>query len=168
MRLMWYGRLSMRPGNVLRQAVAWILVPVAVFSGQPTMACRCAGGRIKLFCPRSLERSLIVGQQATAKGYAVPCCCARPHAANLDAVCCTCGGASVVSCCPGRDCCCTPLLRALFTAPESAVPNLYAPWAPWEAGGAVSRPVWEPAGAAPRYGTLPPPDLIILHCVLRI
>ncbi len=170
---MWDRRHRSWPGTVLRRALAWVLVPVAVFSGQPTMACRCSNGRIKLFCSRLVDGSRRGGEQASGAGYARPCCCCRE---TLRGYCgshgdCPEWGGTVGAFAgrAARECCCSPLSRALFAPAKGVGAWVFnATWVFVGVDASQAEAVLACEAMCSRVQGPPPPDLVILHRSLRI
>ena len=58
----------------LRSAIAWALVPAALWSGVQAPECVCASGEHRFFCPKMLRR---VFSESTARTEPKHACCAQ-------------------------------------------------------------------------------------------
>lgn len=169
---MWDRRYRSWFGSVLRQAVVWVLVPVAVFSSQPTMGCRCDNGRIKLFCWRVVNASPPGREHICDATCDRPCCCEtlRRHCGLHGA--CLEGGSTVgtFAGCADRECCCTPLLHALFTSAKRVGVSTFRHsfWAFVGVDAALAERELLCESTCCHAPGLPPLDLVILHRTLRI
>jgi hypothetical protein len=153
--------------------LAWALLPMVVFSGQPTMACRCSSGHIRLFCARSLESGRHLEADGAAARRHKPCsCCAeacveRPFA---DEACPSCGGSGTWqgAATSPPTCRCTPLLHALFTSPKRSATRLpHTAYARVALHPMVVSDVQTRGIPYPPLTELAARDLTILHCNLR-
>ena len=113
-------------------AVAWGMIPLALWAGLPSTACVCANGQIKLVCRHAAGGSAgqhIAHPSSPADADACHLCCCEGHEAvaeldaDHDADCCgagmCCHGASSDEAGIGSKACCKPVLTAPSVAPES-------------------------------------------------
>ena len=113
-------------------AVAWGMIPLALWAGLPSTACVCANGRLKLVCrhvaggPAGHHAAHL--SSAADAGGCHSCCCEGHDAvtefdSDRDADCCgggvCCYGASSREAGVGSKACCKPILTAPSVAPES-------------------------------------------------
>lgn len=159
--------------GLLTHAMTWALLPVAVFATQPTMACRCASGRVMLFCPRLASRD-IEEMRSKADSAASAACCVVERLPPRSV-----GGRPCVKCsgreggvCAGSsatECHCTPLLRALVaSAKRVGKPTVGAAKPLCRIDSAVESFVSRCPAANSHAGNVAPLDLVILHRSLRI
>jgi hypothetical protein len=111
----------------LSVAVAWAMMPLAIWAGMPSTACVCANGRLKLFCQYVLGAKL---PALAATGCTADCC--NGVAADHDADCCGgsfCGhGGTSATTAIGAKSCCNPIVGAPIVAPRTVhVPCDQAP-----------------------------------------
>lgn len=113
-------------------AVAWGMIPLALWAGLPSTACVCANGQLKLVCRHAAAGAtghhVAHPSSAAEAGDSHSCCCEGHDAvAELDAAhdadCCgggmCCHGASSDKAGIGSKACCKPVLTAPSLAPES-------------------------------------------------
>lgn len=111
-------------------AIAWGMIPLALWAGLPSTACVCANGQIKLVC-----RHVAAGHSTASRfsdDHESEChsCCHEMHEAiaesdsDHEADCCgrglCCYGAAQGEPGIGSKACCKPILAAPSLAPESA------------------------------------------------
>ena len=115
-------------------AIAWGMIPLAIWAGLPSTACVCANGQLKLVCRHAAGGSVkdhsIASQSSSdhEDGCHSSCCETHSDIAEVDldhdADCCSSG-----SCChsaasgvsgAGSKACCKPILTAPSVAPELA------------------------------------------------
>lgn len=169
---MWDRPGKSQSGSLMRQALAWVLLPVAVFSSQLTMPCRCGDGRIKLICSRVVDVSRRSGEYASEGTCNRPCCCETLRGqCGGHGTCPGCGRTmGAIAGCAGRECCCAPLLHALFMSAKGVrVPTLlHTSCAFIGVKAALSERGLLCEALCSHVLGLPPSDLVILHRTLRI
>lgn len=159
----------------LSAAVAWGMIPLALWSGMPSTACVCANGHIKLFCQQLLGGAQSHLAAGLLNGCKSTCCSHEAQLAEAKQTSDCCGGGF---CCHGAPSakaglgskgCCKPILTAPSVAPQIAsVPCDQAPGlaAVVREIGAIVHPAiaFEPA----EFDTGPPLDRVIVFRSLLI
>lgn len=158
----------------LSAAIAWAMMPLAVWAGMPSTGCVCANGHIKLFCQHSAGSSGHARHDSSGSGTG---CCASEDAVECD-------HDHGTDCCGTGDCChsaksaasgiaskacCKPILTAPIVAPQMvSVPQDQAPAivAAVQDVGALVRPAF--VVEVDEFNTGPPLDRVIVFRSLLI
>ena len=107
-------------------AVAWGMIPLALWAGLPSTACVCANGKVKLVCRHA---HLAASHESDEHDHGRHACCCEAIEAVEDSI------SRETDCCGGASCrrgaaedsqgigsqaCCKPILAAPSVAPKSA------------------------------------------------
>lgn len=106
----------------LSAAVAWGMIPLALWAGMPSTACVCANGHLKLFCQHLLGGKTHHETADHEAGCNSSCCGADLAEADAASDCCgggfCCHGAYSGKPGIGSKTCCQPILTAPSAAPK--------------------------------------------------
>ena len=138
-----------------RTLVTWALLPLVLLSGMPLAICICASGEQRLFCQR-----IHAGAQQTAVVETTARSCCHASAAPIDDAC---DMAISGHCCRSS----VELPSPRVTTERLVLPDDNGVTAFLPANMVAPRlPGGDRVSGAYAQGNLPPPDLLVVHCML--